>query len=102
MHRSEILTTAQHYITKDRAATHGGAEDSFGDISKLWSVYVGKHISPEDVCMMMVMLKIARFKNTPSHADHTIDICGYAAIAGELAMRQAHGIQEKVEQPDTV
>lgn len=102
MHRSDILNTANHYITKDRAATHGGAEDSFGEISKMWTTYLGANVSPEDVCIMMVLLKIARFKNTPSHSDHTIDICGYAAIAGELATRRADGFQEKVEEPDRV
>jgi len=85
MKRTEILETANEYITKDRAATHGGAEDSFGKIAEFWSIYLGIDISAEDVCMLMSLLKIARFSNTPEHVDHTIDICGYAAIAGEIA-----------------
>jgi hypothetical protein len=30
------------------------------------------------------MLKIVRYKKNPSHIDNAIDLCGYAAIAGEL------------------
>lgn len=85
MNRTSILETANEYITNDRAATHGKAEDSFGAIAAMWSQYLGTQVTKEDVCMMMVLLKVVRFKNTPGHPDHTIDICGYSAIAGELA-----------------
>lgn len=99
MKRSEILEAADNCITNDRAATHGGAEDSFGLISEFWSSYLDHYVSAEDVCAMMILLKVARFSNTPSHADHSIDICGYAAIAGELATEGKDGIQTEVEEP---
>lgn len=100
MTRSEILEIANRCITQDRAATHGNAEDSFADIAAMWSVYLEHPVKPADVCMMMVLLKTVRFKNTPSHADHTIDICGYAAISGEISMGKAHGIQKEMEKFD--
>lgn len=87
MTRSEILETAHFYITQDRAATHGGAEDSFADVAAMWSVYLAHPVAPEDVCMMMVLLKAVRFKNNPLHADNSIDAAGYAALAGEIALR---------------
>lgn len=97
MNRSDFLDAAKQCITVDRAATHGGAEDSFGDIANMWSTYLGHHVSKEDVCMMMVLLKTVRFKNTPMHADHAVDICGYAAIAGELGIGGRYGVSEEVE-----
>jgi hypothetical protein len=87
MTRSEILETAHLYIMHDRASTHGGAEDSFGDIAAMWSIYLGHAVGPEDVAMMMVLLKAVRFKNSPQHVDNTIDVAGYAALAGEIALR---------------
>ena len=87
MTRSEILETAHFYITQDRAATHGGAEDSFADIAAMWSIYLEHPIAPEDVCMMMVLLKAVRFKNNPQHVDNPIDLAGYSALAGEIASR---------------
>ena len=89
MTRSEILEIAHGYITQDRAKTHGGAEDSFADIAAMWSVYLEHPVGPEDVCMMMVLLKAVRFKNNPQHVDNPIDAAGYAALAGEIATRKA-------------
>jgi len=86
MNRSEILDTAKLYITKDRAATHGSdAEDSFSTIAAFWAAYLNRPIYAEDVCIMMCLLKIARFKNNPAHIDNSVDLCGYSALAGEMA-----------------
>ena len=84
MNRTEILKTANEYITKDRQATHGNAENNFAFIARLWSAYTELPITPQDVAMMMVLLKVARFKGNPSHTDNAIDLCGYAALAGEM------------------
>lgn len=84
MNRTEILNKANEIICKDRQATHGEAENSFADIANLWSAYLHREINSRDVAMMMVMLKIVRYKKNPTHLDNAIDLCGYAAIAGEL------------------
>jgi hypothetical protein len=84
MNRTEILKTANEYITKDRQATHGAPETNFKIISELWSAYLNYQIKLTDVAMMMALLKVARYRNNPSHSDNAIDLAGYAAIAGEL------------------
>jgi len=40
---------------------------------------------PTDVAQMMVLMKIARLENSPTHMDSWIDVAGYAACGGELA-----------------
>ena len=85
MNRTEILKTAEQYITKDRAATHGGAEDSFRTIADMWTTYLGVPVREHDVCAMMVLLKIARIKGNPEHTDSWVDVAGYAALGGEIA-----------------
>lgn len=82
--RATILDTAKEYVTKDRAATHGGAEESFERISFFWSNYLGIIVSERDVCAMMCLLKIARIKGNPDHLDSWIDVAGYAALGGEM------------------
>jgi hypothetical protein len=84
MDRTAILKQANEYITKDRQATHGAPEANFKIISELWSAYLNYQIKSTDVAMMMALLKVARYRNNPSHADNAIDLAGYAAIAGEL------------------
>lgn len=85
MTRTEILELANEYVTKDRAATHGEAEDSFETIAKLWSEFLEHQITSQDVCAMMLLLKIARIKENPNHVDSWVDVAGYASIGGSLA-----------------
>lgn len=86
MNRTEILETANNYITNDRAQTHGqDAENSFGLIAAYWSAHLDHPISAIDVCAMMTLLKLARIKGNPKHLDSWVDACGYAAIGGELS-----------------
>ena len=85
--RESILDTAKIYVTKDRAATHGDLEDSFGHTAKLWSTHLGIDVSAVDVTILMALLKVARLKTSPTHADNWIDLAGYAACGGEIATR---------------
>ena len=85
MTRAEILAAAAHAVTLDRNATHGEPEDSFGLIAAYWSAHLDQVISRADVAVMMNLLKLARIKTSPEHADHWIDIAGYAACGGEVA-----------------
>jgi hypothetical protein len=84
MNRSEILDTAKAYITVDRANTHGSAEANFGLIAAYWSAHLNMNIKPHDVAVMMTLLKLARAKSNPMHADNAIDAAGYSALAGEI------------------
>jgi hypothetical protein len=87
MTRSEILATAAEYVTKDRAATHGDAEDNFKRIAKLWNAYLGLDIiTATDTAVMLALLKAARIRSNPTHADNWIDMAGYAACGGEIAI----------------
>lgn len=85
MNRAEILDTAKEYVTKDRAATHGDAEQNFGVIATYWSAHLDTTITAADVAVMMTLFKLARIKSNPAHLDSYIDGCGYLACGGEIA-----------------
>ena len=89
VNRADILDTAKEYVTKDRAATHGDAERNFGLIAAYWSAHLNKNISPHDVAVMMTLMKLARMKSNPAHADSAIDAAGYSALAGEIGTGEA-------------
>ena len=59
-------------------------KDSFGVIAGLWSAYLGQDISSADVANMMILMKVARNSSGVYKADNWIDICGYAALGGEI------------------
>lgn len=42
-------------------------------------------IQPEDVAMLMALLKIARICSGTGTADSFVDLAGYAACGGEIA-----------------
>lgn len=86
--RATILDTAKSYVTKDRQATHGNPEDSFGMIARLWSAYLGQEVKAHDVCSMMALLKVARARENPTNDDNWIDMAGYAACGAEVASVQ--------------
>lgn len=89
MNRKEILETAISYVTKDRAATHGSAENNFASIAGVWGWWLSTRTSGPltayDVACMMALFKLARMAGNPTHIDSATDLCGYAALAGEIA-----------------
>lgn len=83
--RALILDAAREAVTRDRAATHGDAEANFARIAAVWSVRLGVTITPAQVALMLVDLKVTRAWGNPAHQDNWVDIAGYAACGGEIA-----------------
>lgn len=83
--RRGVLDAAADCVLRDRAATHGDAEQSFGQIAAIWSARLGVTVTPAQACVMMADLKTVRAWGNPGHADNWIDIAGYAACGGELS-----------------
>lgn len=87
--REAILDAARECVCHNREADYGSPEDSFGMIARLWSAYTGYEFNPEDVAVMMVLLKAARIAGGSRSMDNWVDIAGYAACGGEIMGRQA-------------
>lgn len=84
--RSEVLSTADHLISKDRADVYGPPRQPFGRIGALWGAMLGTDaIPPETVALMLVQLKVSRIVSSPGNEDSWVDLAGYAALGGELA-----------------
>jgi len=85
MNREQILTTAHQAVTQDRAASYGSVERNFGLIAAYWSAHLDANVTATDVAAMMSLMKLARIRSNPGHADSWVDLAGYAACGGELA-----------------
>lgn len=95
--RKNILVSAIGCVCNDREDQYGPPEDSFYRISKLWNAYLGDNLVDEvDVAMMMGLLKVARAKTGRNKADNFVDLAGYAACAGEIALK---GLREVSDNP---
>jgi hypothetical protein len=83
--RVEALRAAAAIITGDRDVQYGGPEENFDRIAKIWSIITGTTITKEDVAMMMVGLKVARYASKSGYQPDTwIDIAGYAGCGFEV------------------
>jgi len=91
--RSLLLRQADETINGPRAADYGDVHTHFGVIADMWTVYLGRRgiageLQPEDVSLMMALVKIARLAGQPGHWDSWLDIAGYAALGAEVAERR--------------
>lgn len=82
--RKEVLDMAAKCVLGDREQDYGSPESNFGYIAKLWSIYLEKEVTPLDVSVLMILMKIARIKNGGGTGDSFVDIAGYAACGGEI------------------
>lgn len=85
--RDQILETAKTIINGERQGTYGHAENSFSTIAQLWSAFLGKDLTAADVANMMILMKVARNTSGVYKEDNWVDICGYAALGGEIQRR---------------
>ena len=84
-HVEALVQEAGETVLSGREDTHGHIRDNFQQISEFWSSYLGTQVSPSDVAIMMVMLKISRQSVGSEEWDHYVDMIGYSAIAGALS-----------------
>ncbi|MBR0411103.1 MAG: hypothetical protein IJI25_08900 [Eubacterium sp.] len=87
MKRAEILDEAKKCVCGQREQEYGSPEDNFKAIAGMWSEYKGCTFSALDVAMMMALLKIVRIRSGGGSGDSFVDLAGYAACGGEIAIR---------------
>ena len=71
-------------IVTEREQMHGCPKENLERISVYWSNYLGINIKPEDVCLMMMLMKMGRLNTGKVKADSIRDLVGYNAIATAL------------------
>ena len=83
---NNILKAAHDIVHGDREQTYGDPTINLRNIAAYWSIHLSAinkqqiTLTPADVCVMMMSLKLARLANTPNHRDSVVDIAGYAAL----------------------
>lgn len=84
--KTSVLEEAQSIIYGDREKTYGHPAKNLKTIASMWTAYMNNmddgnfNVTAKDVAAMMMLVKVARFANDPSHRDNLVDVCGYAAL----------------------
>ena len=71
-------------IERERQATYGDADKAMAAIAARWSLTLGHPVTPAQVALCMIDLKLTRLARDPGHQDSILDLVGYAAILQEL------------------
>lgn len=83
--RGTVLDDARH-ATMQREERHGAPGVMFLRIAELWSSILGHRVRAHHVALCQAALKIARAVEDPTHGDNWVDLAGYAACGGEVAL----------------
>ena len=71
-------------VIEHRERIYGPPEESFAAIAARWSLVLGIDVSPAQVALCLIDLKMARLTRDPSHLDSIVDVAGYAACLREV------------------
>jgi hypothetical protein len=71
-------------VIAERSIQYGDATGNMSAIAARWSATLGREITPAQVVLCLLDLKLARLAHDPAHEDSVVDVCGYAALLTEL------------------
>ena len=84
---SDYIKKAIELVAGQRAIDYGDKTLNHQNIARLWTAFLDVDISPHDVAICMLLVKVARLKNMYTD-DCYVDIAGYAGIAGEISKKE--------------
>jgi hypothetical protein len=83
MNGAELLEHAAGLVTR-RRREYGDPVELFDHIARRWSLTLGTKVSPAQVALCLIDLKLARLARDPKHLDSVVDVAGYAAVLREV------------------
>lgn len=71
-------------VIEHREQIYGSPQDLFAHVARRWSLVLGTSVTPAQVALCLIDLKLARLTRDPAHLDSIVDVAGYAAILSEV------------------
>ena len=84
MNGPELLEHAASLVNRRRRA-YGEPVALFEQVARRWSLTLGTKVSPAQVVICLIDLKLARLVRDPKHLDSQIDLAGYTACLREVS-----------------
>jgi hypothetical protein len=81
---STVLEEASKIVDGPRQDNYGHPKVNLKRIAALWSVVFGLEVTPHQVALCLIQLKVAREINCPRR-DNMVDIAGYARVMEMLS-----------------
>ena len=83
MNAPELLEHAADVVAR-RRREYGEPAILFQRVAQRWSLTLGTRVSPEQVVLCLVDLKVERLAHDPRHLDSIADVAGYAGCLAEV------------------
>ena len=71
-------------LVAERRQLYGDPAASMAVVAKRWSITLGRPVTPAEVVLCLIDLKLARLGHDPKHQDSLLDVAGYAAVLQEV------------------
>jgi hypothetical protein len=98
-YEENVLEEAERLVYGNRQADYGHPLDDFSKTAKIWSAILGVDVTPEQVALCMVGVKISRQVNRPKR-DNIVDGAGYWATL-ELVINERERREKENGKKDT-
>ena len=77
---SEQMMQQAAAIIAERGAAYGNAAASMSTVAARWSITLGQPVTPEQVVLCLIDLKLTRLCHDSRHYDLAVDLAGYAGL----------------------
>lgn len=81
--RFDFLDDAKIKVA-DRGEQYGTVKDNFETIAGIWSQLLKTEVTPAQVALCMIGVKMSRLIHDPESVDSWVDLAGYGACGGEV------------------
>lgn len=71
-------------VLEERRDDYGDPAEQFRAIADRWTITLGTPVTPAQVALCMIDLKLTRLTYDPGHIDSMVDVIGYAALLREV------------------
>ena len=71
-------------VVAERSAAYGAPARAMERVARRWTITLGRPVTPAEVALCLIDLKLARLAHDPAHQDSILDIAGYAAVLHEV------------------
>ena len=81
---SEQILQQAAAIIAERGAAYGDAAESMSTVAARWSITLGNTVTPAQVVLCLIDLKLTRLAHDTRHKDSVVDVIGYTALLPEV------------------
>jgi hypothetical protein len=96
--KTTILDKAKELVYGERNRVYGHPLRDFTKQAAMMSAVLASKlkepISPQEIPLLMICVKLSRLEQTPGHLDSLIDIAGYCATA-EMCLQSQDGSENE-------